>query len=269
VFFTISSGLATNQNLSIFNQIDDLMKCPIHNFELFGFPEHIDIKDEGQLNELKKISKKYKFHFESIHAPSWGNNGEYDLSNPNAGLREKAIAWHLAAIKAAKIIKANYVIIHGGDKVNNYKERGIRLENSVKSIKVICKEAEKINIALENILDPYVPCNLKETLFLLSEIKSPMFHPIFDVGHAFLSDGLEPWYEAGKDFRFIAVHVTDNHGRIRNTSNDDEHLFPGRGIIPWEEVFNRLRGIGFDGPVTLECPIDNKLFAGFRKLVIG
>ncbi|MBN1555254.1 MAG: transposase [Phycisphaerae bacterium] len=64
------------------------------------------------------------------------------------------------------------------------------------------------------------------------------------------------------------VHVTDNHGRVRDTSDDDEHLFPFRGVIPREEVFRKIRATGFDGAVTIECPFDAELFPQFEQLVL-
>jgi sugar phosphate isomerase/epimerase len=65
----------------------------------------------------------------------------------------------------------------------------------------------------------------------------------------------------------IAVHATDNHGRIKGEHVDDEHLFPGEGIIPWSQVLTKMRKLGFDGPVTIECPIKPELMQQFADLV--
>src|SRR4030065_13482 len=46
--------------------------------------------------------------------------------------------------------------------------------------------------------------------------------------------------------RLIHVHASDNHG------DEDDHLVPGRGGIPWKEVYALLREIGFPGPFTGE-----------------
>jgi sugar phosphate isomerase/epimerase len=42
------------------------------------------------------------------------------------------------------------------------------------------------------------------------------------------------------------VHASDNNG------DQDDHLVPGRGGIPWTGVFETLRETGFSGPFTVE-----------------
>ena len=49
--------------------------------------------------------------------------------------------------------------------------------------------------------------------------------------------------------------------------SDDEHLFPGEGIIPWAKVLIKMRKLGFDGPVTIECPLKQELMRKFTNLV--
>lgn len=47
-----------------------------------------------------------------------------------------------------------------------------------------------------------------------------------------------------------ALGAKDRHAIIPSTS--DEHLSPGFGTIPWIDVINALRDVGFQGPATFE-----------------
>jgi sugar phosphate isomerase/epimerase len=66
-----------------------------------------------------------------------------------------------------------------------------------------------------------------------------------DLGHAHIEENaLSAVRAAGP--RLIHVHASDNRGE------KDEHLVPGKGAIPWDDVAKALRETGFDGPFTVE-----------------
>lgn len=67
-----------------------------------------------------------------------------------------------------------------------------------------------------------------------------------DTGHAHLGDlgAARAVRMAGS--RLITTHLQDNHGQ------SDEHLPPGDGTIPWDEVGQALREIGYTGCLLLE-----------------
>ena len=255
----------------LLESLDLLERLPIRRFEVFGFPEHLDVRDAALVKQAAKEGLRRGLRWESIHAPAW--KGPYDLSSLDETTRREAVNWNAAAIRAIRELGGAYCVTHGGDRIENPDERPARLAQAARSFQDLLPIAEKeqIVIALENILDPYSPRCLAESVQLMKDAKSTWFRPIFDVGHAFLSDGLDVWLDAiaQPGWDIIAVHVTDNHGRVRNTSDDDEHLFPFRGVIPWDEVFQKIRTTGFDGAVTIECPMDDELFPRFRKLVLG
>src|SRR3990170_3562214 len=66
-----------------------------------------------------------------------------------------------------------------------------------------------------------------------------------DLGHAHIEGDVGNALRESAP-RLIHVHASDNHG------DRDDHLVPGRGGIPWKEVFAQLREIGFPGPFTVE-----------------
>ena len=66
-----------------------------------------------------------------------------------------------------------------------------------------------------------------------------------DLGHAHIEgNALSAVRTAGP--RLIHVHASDNRGE------KDEHLVPGKGGIPWDDVAAALREARFEGPFTVE-----------------
>lgn len=79
-------------------------------------------------------------------------------------------------------------------------------------------------------------------------IDSPSLRVCLDTGHAHMNGNtaervgsLAPW------LRY--VHLADNLGV------DDDHLAYGQGSVKWDEVFERLRGVSFDGVFCVEFPV--------------
>jgi len=249
-------------NNSGFDQLDTY---GIKHFELHARPETLDINNPKEIEEIKRKFDLCGWKITSLHAPAW--KGPYDISALNEEERKEAVWWNKKTIEAVKSLEGSYCVTHGGDRVEDEGERPERLKQGLKSLGEILKFAEKeqIVLSLENVLDPYVCRDLSETLFYQDQLTSPWLRPIFDVGHAYLSDGLEPWFDILDKFDWQAVHMTDNHGRVLNTSNDDQHLFPFEGLIPWEEVFQNLRRITFDGPITIETAIKPELFKRLKE----
>jgi len=69
----------------------------------------------------------------------------------------------------------------------------------------------------------------------------------FDVGHASCFSKNIKTYDFPRYKGLIkCLHIHDNHGER------DEHLLPFEGSIDYEEVFTKLKKIGYDGELTLE-----------------
>jgi sugar phosphate isomerase/epimerase len=72
-----------------------------------------------------------------------------------------------------------------------------------------------------------------------------------DIGHAHIEENAVSAVRAAGP-RLIHVHASDNRGK------KDEHLVPGKGGIPWDDVAKALRKTGFDGPFTVEVRDDTR-----------
>ena len=52
--------------------------------------------------------------------------------------------------------------------------------------------------------------------------------------------------------KIFIVHVNDCEHKSRETLHDQHRLFPGEGAIPLPAIFDALRKIHYDGPVSIE-----------------
>jgi sugar phosphate isomerase/epimerase len=70
----------------------------------------------------------------------------------------------------------------------------------------------------------------------------------FDVGHAFISGGINTIRKFISYFgdRIAHIHIHDNHGK------QDEHLALKKGKINWKKVVYLLKKIEYDKTITIE-----------------
>ena len=117
----------------------------------------------------------------------------------------------------------------------------------------LLEAAEKygVNILVENFNKMCVPGmywidNAPDLLAMVEYVNHPLFHAVWDTGHANMQD--MPQDEAlrllGSHVR--ALHVQDNMG------DADSHLTPFLGTMNMDSVMNGLLDIGYDGYFTFE-----------------
>lgn len=117
----------------------------------------------------------------------------------------------------------------------------------------LLERAEKygVNILVENFNkmykeDTYWIDNAPDLLRMIETVNHPLFHAVWDAGHANLQE--MPQDEAlrilGKHVK--ALHIQDNRGL------KDEHLAPFVGTTNWDSVMCGLNDIGYDGYFTFE-----------------
>ena len=96
--------------------------------------------------------------------------------------------------------------------------------------------------------------NLSETASHLSAAFDvlPSLHLTLDLGHAQLLTEVNTSYEIIGRYpeRIRHVHLHDNRGG--HSAMDDSHLPPGEGIIDFEKIFGKLKGMDYDRTISLE-----------------
>ena len=56
------------------------------------------------------------------------------------------------------------------------------------------------------------------------------------------------------------MHLQDNTGdnlKDRSLAEDDIHMPPGHGLIPWKEFFTKLKEFEYDGGLIFELKADS------------
>ena len=108
-----------------------------------------------------------------------------------------------------------------------------------------------IGIVLENMLPHLFFGNMRDMLWIIGAIESPMVGTCLDTGHAFIAGDLHRiMYKMSGYLQYI--HANDNNGK------DDLHLCPGKGKIDWHRLLHELNEVGFQGTFILELMGDSQ-----------
>ncbi len=117
----------------------------------------------------------------------------------------------------------------------------------------LLERAEKygVNILVENFNKMSVPGlywidNATDLLGLIEYVDHPLFHAVWDAGHANLQE-----IPQDEELRLLgshvrALHIQDNHGDY------DAHLLPFLGTMSMDAVMHGLLDIGYEGYFTFE-----------------
>ena len=117
----------------------------------------------------------------------------------------------------------------------------------------VLQRAEKygVNILVENFnkicLDNYFWIdNARDLLALIKYVDHPLFHAVWDTGHANLQEmpQHEELHLLGSEVK--ALHIQDNGGEW------DQHLMPFTGTMNMDSVMQGLLNIGYNGYFTFE-----------------
>lgn len=105
--------------------------------------------------------------------------------------------------------------------------------------------AKGVSVHLENLSESWA--DLAEAFERIPELGLTL-----DLGHAqLLTDtNLSVSIIEGAGVRLRHLHLHDNHGGDDPAA--DLHLPPGRGVVPFERIFHKLKSVGYCGPATLE-----------------
>ncbi len=152
----------------------------------------------------------------------------------------------IEALKLAKAVNARAVSVTSGHP-HNALEPEESVELFVDSLKVICREAERLGVPVGIEYEPGLLIERgSEALAVIEAVNSPMLGVNLDIGHSYLDgESAEGNIEAIAG-RIWNVHVEDIRGRKHF------HLVPGDGDLPFERYFKALANIGYDGYLTVE-----------------
>ena len=197
---------------------------------------------ERHIDEIAKVCEEIGITPVQAHAP---------MGAPIADDNAQFIKDTIRCIDACGAWKIPNIVVHSGY------TPGLTVKETFAKNKEffmpLLEAAEKygINILVENFNRMCVPGlywidNAPDLLEMIEYVNHPLFHAVWDVGHANMQE--MPQDEAlrllGK--HVYALHVQDNLG------NSDAHMAPFFGSTSLDAVMHGLLDIGYDGYFTFE-----------------
>ncbi len=192
------------------------------------------------------LEKKGDLKVHSMHAVTM--NYETELFNSFDRAYNDALKSFAGVLTIGKMLGAGFYTMHGrarikkGANYDNYERNGKRLEE-------LCDFARNydIQICLENVA--WSLCNRPE--YFKEIVKyAPSICATLDVKQARVSGYDYREYLSSMNSRIKTIHLSDvdNAGHIR---------LPGKGNFDFEELFKRLKDVGFDGDMIIEVYKDD------------
>lgn len=143
------------------------------------------------------------------------------------------------------------IVVHSGYAQGLSKEQ--TFEENKKFFLPLLERAEKynINILVENFNRMCVPGlywidNARDLLALIEIVNHPLFHAVWDIGHANLQEMPQDEELKLLSHHVRAFHIHDNMG------DNDSHLAPFLGTVNLDAVINGMFDIGYKGYFTFE-----------------
>ena len=108
-----------------------------------------------------------------------------------------------------------------------------------------------VNILVENFNKMYKPDvywidNATDLLEMIETVDHPLFHAVWDTGHA----NLQPMPQ-DEEMRLLGSHIRALHIHD-NDQKRDAHMMPYVGTIFWDDFLRELRRVGYAGDLSFE-----------------
>jgi sugar phosphate isomerase/epimerase len=169
-----------------------------------------------------------------------------DLTAADPAVRRAALDLMRQEADYARALGCRDIIVHivgPGDTAGDAFRRPA-LAESAPRLAAIGREAD-VRFLIENLPPSMFGCDAAMLRRIVDEVNRPNLGLLYDSGHAMLTgDPVGIIQTMGP--RLWAVHLHDTRGK------EDDHLIPGMGIIPFEDVARALAEVQFAGTFMLE-----------------
>jgi len=248
----LSTHLFVNHRLTTV-WLDRIWESGVPAVEIFCARQHLDYRNQAQINELKHWFRDSEMRVNSMHSPMfaddcWGRTGPnavVSIAEPEKLRRKASIDEIKRALEIAESVPFRYLIQHVGVAGEEYEDRKIdAIFSSLEELNVFA-EQRGVEILLENIPNAL---SSAERLLLLLETTHLDLNFCFDIGHAHMMEGVDTAFRRMKE-RIRSTHIHDNDGE------HDIHLFPSvapEGTIDWSRAMKLLRSCDGQYPLLLE-----------------
>lgn len=222
------------------------------------FPEYFDHHNEIELSTLLDCLRSSGVRVHSIHSPF---GPKWDISSSDDAVHERGVEALIESIELASMLGTKKVIVHASDVLSH--ETNGRFDRARGVLREMAGVAEEsgVVLALENLPPGYLGHSPDEIEALLAGISPRSIGVCFDTGHANLSGRFAEFAEAMLPLA-VTTHIHDNDG------TQDQHRFPGFGIIDWHGFATAYRRSRTKASIMLECvPPDDVLWSeAFQRL---
>lgn len=192
---------------------------------------------------------------ENFHHPSW--------IEPSSDYRRKRIEHtRNCIILAEKLGAASVSTEPGGPRTGNSERYDLDLfENGINEL-IPTLEETKIKLLIEPEPNLLIE-NSNQFLNFIKRFSSDFIGLNFDIGH---------FYCVGEDPAKLILKLKDyiSHIHLEDIASNrvHNHLIPGHGVINFEEIFDNLEKINYDGFVTIELYpyLENPQHAALKSL---
>lgn len=207
-------------------------------------------------HRIGAFSENYEAYFEKIHraADELGVGliqAHSPMGSPLADDGGRFIADTIRCVDACGAWGIPNLVVHSGY------APGLTVDETMAANKAfyapILERAERygVNILVENFNRMCVPGlywidNASDLLRLIELVDHPLFHAVWDAGHANLQE-----MPQDEELRLLGSHIRALHIQD-NLGDTDSHLLPFLGTMNLDAVMHGLRDIGYEGYFTFE-----------------
>ncbi len=172
---------------------------------------------------------------------------DVDLAHPDPEVRRRALDYYLGLLDYAAELGAGVVSCHG--RVGRVRPIASQAEEEklfLEGVAHLAARAEGLGlrVALEvlNRYESHLLNTAAQALAVVEEVGSPALGVLLDTYHMNIEEADLPWTIRLVGGWLQLFHVADSNRRG-----------VGRGHIPFPELLSALEGIGYRGPLIVEC----------------
>ena len=241
---------------------ESLAKIKEHGYDYIDYQNFVNIESDffklpedefiAEILEQKAAFSSHGLRISQAHAP-WRSPKDNDP--------EERKRWILAmkkAIRGTHALDCRRFVVHPlmpyMDTAEHPDEVWAMNEQFLAELADYAKDYN-VTVCFENMPFTVFPISTPEhCVKMVDKLGRDNLKICLDTGHAAIFEGKDVANAVRTiGHRLEALHIHDNMGE------NDEHLYPGYGIIDWDEFALALREVGFNKVISLEtCPRDGK-----------
>ncbi|KAA3613447.1 MAG: sugar phosphate isomerase/epimerase [Planctomycetota bacterium] len=247
---TLSTHLLVYRKLDR-NALEALAAAGFATLEVWLAEPHVPWRSGGGLAIFRQKLQDFGLRVGTVHLPFYPSvpdlldrGRRWSLLDPGSSARQEALEGSRQGLQAAAALGAGAAVLHLGWQGDVWKPTHYHLAEEAVAELLAEARRQKVQLLLENIISEGTRSH---RLVALLDRLDPTGEAglCLDLGHAHVEGQVRRELDAALP-RLRHLHVHDNHGQ------QDSHLAPGEGSLPWAEVLERLRQVGFSGQAALE-----------------